>query len=156
MPSSKTPMGEHDHLLEIYETEVEVEYRGERYRVRDNGGAYRLNEFRKRARPLDKTWTFGRQNFTTGYHLLAGVPIHRIVCSAFNGPPPSDKHVVDHIDTNRANNRPEKLRWLTRLENALLNEITARRIELAYGSIEAFLEDPSRPLCYALPLQLCL
>lgn len=47
---------------------------------------YRLNEFRKRARPLDKTWTFGRQNLMTGYHLLAGVPVHRIVCSAFNGP----------------------------------------------------------------------
>ncbi|UTH45302.1 HNH endonuclease signature motif containing protein [Loktanella salsilacus] len=146
MPSSKTPVGAHDHLLEIYETEVEVEYRGERYCVRDNGAVYRLNESRKRARPLDKTWTFGRQNLTTGYHLLAGVPIHRIVCSAFNGLPPSNQHVVDHIDTNRANNRPENLRWLTRLENALLNEITARRIELAYGSIEAFLEDPSRPI----------
>lgn len=146
MPSSKTPVSEHDHLLEIYEAEVEVEYRGERYRARDNGAVYRLNEFRKRARPLDKAWTFGRQNLTTGYQLLAGVPIHRIVCTAFNGPPPSDQHVVDHIDTNRANNRPENLRWLTRLENALLNETTARRIELAYGSIEAFLKDPSKPV----------
>ncbi len=146
MPSSKTPVGEHDHLLEIYEAEVEVEYRGERYRVRDNGAVYRLNEFRKRARPLDKAWTFGRQNLTTGYQLLAGVPIHRIVCTAFNGPAPTDQHVVDHIDTNRANNRPENLRWLTRLENALLNETTARRIELAYGSIEAFLKDPSKPI----------
>jgi hypothetical protein len=34
---------------------------------------------------------------------------------------------------------------VTRIENALLNEITARRIELAYGSIDAFLEDPSSP-----------
>lgn len=146
MPSSKTSLGEHDDSLEIYGAEVEVKYRGERYRVRDNGAVYRLNEFRKRTRPLDKTWTFGRQNLLTGYYLLAGVPIHRIVCSAFNGPAPSDQHVVDHVDTNRANNRPENLRWLTRLENALLNEITARRIELAYGSIEAFLEDPSKPL----------
>lgn len=145
MPFPKLSVCENDHLLEIYETEVEVKYRGERYRVRDNGAVFRLNEFRKRARPLDKKWTFGRQNLTTGYHLLAGVPVHRIVCTAFNGPPPTDQHVVDHIDTNRANNRPENLRWLTRLENALLNEITAHRIELAYGSIEAFLEDPSKP-----------
>jgi hypothetical protein len=142
----KLSVGENDHLLDIFETEVEVEYRGERYRVRDNGAVFRLNEFRKRARPLDKKWTFGRQSPTTGYHHLAGVPVHRIVCTAFNGPPPTDQHVVDHIDTNRANNRPENLRWLTKLENALLNEITARRIELTYGSIEAFLEDPSKPL----------
>lgn len=146
MSSSNSPLDENDLLLDIYESEAEVEYRGERYRVRDNGAVYRLNEFGKRARPLDKTWTFGRQNLLTGYHLLAGVPIHRIVCSAFNGRPPSDQHVVDHIDTNRANNRPENLRWLTRLENALLNEITARRIELSYGSIEAFLQDPSKPI----------
>lgn len=145
MPFTKSPVGENEHLLEIYETEVEVEYRGERYRARDNGAVFRLNEVRKRARPLDKKWTFGRQDLTTGYQLLAGVPIHRIVCTAFNGPPPTDQHVVDHIDTNRANNRPENLRWLTRLENALLNEITARRIELAYGSIDAFFEDPSKP-----------
>lgn len=146
MPYPKSPVDENDHLLDIFETEVEVEYRGERYRVRDNGAVFRFNELRKRTRPLDKKWTFGRQNLTTGYHHLAGVPIHRIACTAFNGPSPTDQHVVDHIDTNRANNRPENLRWLTRLENALLNEITARRIELAYGSIEAFLEDPSKPI----------
>lgn len=146
VPFPKSSVCENNHLLDIFESEVEAEYRGERYRARDNGAVYRFNEFRKRARPLDKKWTFGRQNLTTGYHLLAGVPIHRIVCTAFNGPPPTDQHVVDHIDTNRANNRPENLRWLTRLENALLNEITARRIELAYGSIAAFLEDPSKPM----------
>lgn len=147
MPSldqTNSPVGNQDHLLEIYESEIEVEYRGERYHVRDNGAVYRFNEYRKRARPLDKTWSFGRQNQTTGYQYLAGVPVHRIVCSAFHGEPPTDQHVVDHIDTNRANNRPENLRWLTRLENALLNEITARRIELVYGSIEAFLADPSK------------
>ncbi len=149
MPSldqKKSPFGENNHLLESYENETEVEYRNERYRVRDNGAVYRLNEFRKRARPLDKKWTFGRQNRATGYYHLAGVPVHRIVCVAFHGSPPTDQHVVDHIDTNRANNRPENLRWLTRLENALLNEITARRIELAYGSIESFLADPSKPI----------
>ena len=141
--STNPPKGDQDHLLEVYDNEVEVGYRGERYRVRDNGSVYRLNEYRKKARPLDKQWTFGRQNPTTGYNLIAGERVHRIVCTAFHDQPPTDQHVVDHIDTNRANNRPENLRWLTRLENAMLNEITARRIELAYGSIEAFLADPN-------------
>ena len=142
--TKNSPMSDCDHLLDVYEHEVDVVYRSERYRVRDNGAVLRFNEYRKRARPLDKQWTFGRQNLTIGYHLLAGVPVHRIVCVAFHGPPPTDQHVVDHIDTNRANNRPENLRWLTRLENALLNRITARRIEFVYGSIEAFLSDPAK------------
>lgn len=133
-----------ESLIDEYEVEVDVTYRQERYLVRDNGAVFRLNRFRKRARPLDKQWTFGRQTPSTGYMLLAGVPVHRIVCSAFRGIPPTDQHVVDHIDTNRANNRAENLRWVSRLENVLLNPISARRIELVYGSIEAFFEDPQR------------
>ena len=142
-PSPSSP-GKADQLIDIFEREVEVEYRGERYRVRDNGSAHRLPQKRQKTRPLDDQWTFGRQGLSTGYMYLSGVPVHRIVCWAFHGEPPTDRHVVDHIDTNRANNRPENLRWVTRLENVLLNEISARRIELVYGSIEAFFADPNR------------
>ena len=133
-----------EKLLNVYEREVEVIYRGERYLVRDNGAAQRLPNRPKKARPLDDQWTFGRQNRATGYMYLSGQRLHRIVCTAFYGQPPTEAHVVDHIDTNRANNPPENLRWVTRLENVLLNPISARRIELVYGSIEAFFTDPSR------------
>ena len=51
--------------------------------------------------------------------------------------------VVDHIDTNRCNNRPENLRWVTRLENALNNPYTRKRIINICGSIENFLNNPS-------------
>lgn len=68
--------------------------------------------------------------------------VHRVVAAAFHGDPPSTGHVVDHIDTNRQNNRAENLRWVTRLENILLNPITRARIEFAYGSLEAFFENP--------------
>lgn len=139
----KHTQAENTDLLNTFEQEQNVEYGGESYMVRDNGAVFRLNQFRKRARPLDKTWTFGRQCRSFGYMRFSNIPVHRIVCSAFHGAPPSGSHVVDHIDTNRANNRPENLRWVTRLENVLLNPISMRRIELVYGSIEAFFADPA-------------
>ncbi|RZK63051.1 MAG: HNH endonuclease, partial [Pedobacter sp.] len=63
---------------------------------------------------------------------------------AFHGEAPTKEHVVDHIDTNRQNNRPNNLRWVTKLENIILNPITARRIAIVCGSVEEFLEDPSK------------
>lgn len=93
-------------------------------------------------RKLDGVWSFGIPNTVNGYMDFCGERVHRIVATAFHGPAPSEQHVVDHIDTNRHNNRPENLRWLTKLENILCNEITRKKIELICGSIEAFLENP--------------
>jgi len=42
--------------------------------------------------------------------------IARIVCDAFNGPPP-DGSVCMHLDENSKNNRPENLAWGTQKEN---------------------------------------
>ena len=144
MTSIDSTLSRSEPLISIFDQESAVEYGNEQYLVRDNGAVYRKNHHRRKARPLDNVWTFGRHTPVTGYMLIAGVPIHRIVCSAFRGPPPSKTHVVDHVDTNRANNRAENLRWLSRLENVLLNPISARRIELVYGSIENFFRDPAR------------
>ena len=69
--------------------------------------------------------------------------VHQVVCTAFHGPEPKPHMVVDHIDTNRCNNRPENLRWLTRLENALNNDATRKKIIYLCGSIEAFIENPA-------------
>lgn len=124
-----------------YTKELECEYRGETYRVRDNGAIMRLPLTGKATRKKDNIWTFGDTPHN-GYVYYCGVPVHRIVCTAFNGPAPTEQHVVDHIDTNRQNNRPENLRWLTRLENILNNEITRRKVELICGSITAFLKNP--------------
>jgi hypothetical protein len=124
--------------------EVDCSYDGERYSVRDNGSVFRHPRSEKRPRPNDNRWTFGKLNEQNGYLHIAQVRIHRIVATAFHGDAPSPEHIVDHIDTNRQNNRPSNLRWLTRLENALCNPITRQRIEYLCGSIEAFLEDPSK------------
>jgi hypothetical protein len=76
--------------------------------------------------------------------LISSEVVHRIVAYAFLGEPPSAKqNIVDHIDTNRQNNRPGNLRWFTKLENILNNPITLKKIVFYCGSIEAFLENPA-------------
>lgn len=117
-------------------------YKDEHYSARDNGAVMRHQREGMRVRKDDNVWTFGKPNNKTGYMEIAGQRVHRIVAFAFLGNPPTDQHVVDHIDTNRRNNRPENLRWLTRLENALNNPITRARIDNICG-IDAFIEDPS-------------
>lgn len=118
-------------------------YKNEHYSVRDNGAIMRHLCEGKKKRKLDGIWSFGLVNKDNGYLYWGGERVHRIVATAFHGNSPGVEFVVDHIDTNRQNNRPENLRWLTRLDNVLKNEITRKRIIYRCGSIEAFLKNPS-------------
>jgi hypothetical protein len=136
-----------DKLLHEFEREVEVLYEGEAYLVRDNGAVLRRSRPDGRRRKLDNVWTFGRKEPSPGYMAIGSHIVHRIVAFAFH-PQPTPKHIVDHIDTNRANNRAENLRWLTRLENVLRNPITMKRVIQIYGSLEAFFNDPTTVIEY--------
>ena len=118
-------------------------FEGELYSVRDNGAILRHSRENKRKRMNDDVWTFGKENNQNPYLLFCGVRVHRIVATAFHGDPPNPLYVIDHIDTNCRNNRPENLRWVTRLENALNNPITRKKIEYLCGSVEAFLKNPT-------------
>lgn len=130
-------------LIEQYESQSECDYKDEHYLVRDNGSVLRKPKEGKRPRPLDDKWTFGTKDNATGYMTLSGHRVHIIVATAFHGPHDSKRYVVDHIDTNRCNNRKENLRWLTKLENILLNPITKAKIEYICGSVDNFLKNPS-------------
>ena len=126
-----------------FKQEVECIYKDEKYSVRDNVAIFRHPRDGKRPRKYDNFWTFGKANDKHGYMEIASVRVHIIVATAFHGTKPTKEYVVDHIDTNRRNNRPNNLRWVTRLENALENPITRKRIIMRCGSIEAFLANPS-------------
>ena len=128
--------------IDDYREIKECIYKDEHYSVRDNGAIMRHQREGMRKRKLDEVWSFGTPNIVTGYMDFCGERVHRIVATAFHGQAPSDQHVVDHIDTNRQNNRPENLRWLTKLENILANEITLKKVEMICGSVEAFLDNP--------------
>jgi len=127
-----------------FKREITCTYKDEKYSIRDNGAVFRHPRENGRIRPTDNQWTFGKSNEKTGYMEIAAVRVHRIIAMGFHGEPPTKEHVVDHIDTNKRNNRPANLRWVTRLENVLLNPITAKRIKIVCGSVEAFLADPSK------------
>lgn len=132
-----------EKMLNTYTVTKDCIYKVEHYSVRDNGAIMRHPREGKRIRKNDNVWTFGTKDEKTGYMKFGKERVHRIVAYAFHGEPPASDYVVDHRDTNRCNNRPENLKWLTKLENALNNPFTRRKIEIICGSIEAFLENPS-------------
>lgn len=43
--------------------------------------------------------------------------VHRLVCTAFHGPPPFVNAEVDHKDGVKDNNKPSNLKWVTSKEN---------------------------------------
>lgn len=132
-----------EELLATYTEERECDYKGRHYRVRDNGSILRLPKDPSKPRKGDNEWTFGTHHTGKQYLFIGSHQVHRIVATAFHGAPEAETDVVDHIDTNGENNRPENLRWTTRLGN-VLNPATRKKLELMTGlSIEKILEDPS-------------
>ena len=45
--------------------------------------------------------------------------VHRLVATAFLGPPPTELHTVDHVDRDPSNNAVSNLRWASRSEQTL-------------------------------------
>ena len=43
--------------------------------------------------------------------------LNRLVCTVFNGPPPSRTHVVTHLSGEKIDCRPQNLKWATRAQS---------------------------------------
>lgn len=69
-----------------------------------------------------------------GYYACRKQYVHRIIAQLFI-PNPENKPYVDHIDTNRLNNKVTNLRWVTPSEN-MLNPITRQRNSIAMKAIQ--------------------
>ncbi len=52
-----------------------------------------------------------------GYLMIKGKHVHTFVAETFLGPRPSKKHVVDHIDSIKPNNKVNNLRYITAIAN---------------------------------------
>ena len=124
-----------------YSEVKECDYKGEHYLVRDNGAVFRHKKGNRKSK-YDNVWLFG-YCAKNKYLTICGEFVHRIVATAFLGEQPYPNMVVDHINTNRMDNHPTNLRWLTRLENILYNEITKKKIITICGSVDNFLKNPS-------------
>ncbi|MBR5645288.1 MAG: HNH endonuclease [Treponema sp.] len=122
-----------NNLIDDFKREITCIYENEKYSVRDNGAVMRHERENGMKRRLDAVWTFGNVDKANGYLFLAGVRVHRIVTTAFLGAAPGKEYVVDHINTNKQDNRPDNLRWVTKLENIILNPITCKKIMYLTG-----------------------
>lgn len=129
--------------LNNFTKEVDCEFEGRKYSVRDNGAVYRHPKEGKKPSPLDCEWTFGKENRITHMMKLGPHNIHRIVAEAFQLPNKGFYCIVDHIDGNKKNNSPCNLRWITRAMKALENPQIKQKVIEACGSVEEYLNNPA-------------
>lgn len=87
------------------------------YEVSNKGGVRSVRE--GRARPM--AWVLDSSGYPTVKLSKDGVPtrhkVHRLVCRAFNGPPPRDGMDCAHLDGSRTNPAAGNLVWVTRAVN---------------------------------------
>lgn len=91
-------------------------------RVRRATNAYRRGYVMMPAgrvlRPMSTRHGYLFVNLFNDRHIKKTFLVHRIVCAAFHGAPPTTLHEVAHWDGDRTNNYAGNLRWATSAENS--------------------------------------
>ena len=126
-----------EHFLFFVEQEIwkpVVGYEGV-YEVSNKGRIKSLERIvNAKNRQIHKRESIRNLKINDGYYYVTlaknskreTIAVHRIVAMAFIEKPNGKNH-IDHINTNRLDNRVENLKWCTRLENAR-NPITHKKI----------------------------
>ena len=80
------------------------------YEVSSTGRVRRVGAGRRylRPQPCGRTGAYLKVNLGRGVQVL----VHRVVCEAFHGPPPTPAHHADHLDYNPRHNAADNRRWL--------------------------------------------
>lgn len=81
--------------------------------------------------------------------------VHRLICSAFHGPPPSPTHQVRHLDGSRMNNTPSNLRWGTQEENWQDREAHGRGMKGEKHHQAIFTDEERANIRWAVQHRLC-
>ena len=102
-----------EEIWKIYKETNSSRYGKRIYEVSDNGNV-RINGIK---------YTFNEKD---RYYRCGSFHIHRAVAELFV-PNPNNKPEVDHINTNKHDNRAVNLRWVNRSEN-MLNNITHNKL----------------------------
>ena len=126
-----------EHFLFFMEQEIwkpVVGYEGV-YEVSNKGRIKSLERIvNAKNRQIHKRESIRNLKINDGYYYVTlaknskreTIAVHRIVAMAFIEKPNGKNH-IDHINTNRLDNRVENLKWCKRLENAR-NPITHKKI----------------------------
>ncbi len=81
--------------------------------------------------------------------------VHRLICMAFHGEPPSKTHQVRHLDGNPKNNHPKNLLWGTQQENWLDRKAHGRGNEGEKHPMAKLMNAECQHLKWAIKMGLC-